>query len=298
MICDLCLPEVREVKTKDSSTSNLKTHLLHNHPAAHAELQNKTTRKSVTPNTSFTTSTPYDTPSDTPSAKKRKITSSSQPTITEAISRLSKYPIDSVKHKAITSKITKLLVKQMLPASLVESPEWLDLLHELNPQYQCPSRKHFSDSSIPTLYTQVKSQVLTDLKSATGISCTSDGWTSITTDPYLSLTVHFLTPAYELKSYCLRTIYMPMSHTAENLATMIRGILSEYDLYMDDITTFTTDNAANMKAAARVLGVSRIPCFGHILHNAINNAIKDNEKIQDMLTTCRTIVSTLHHVFK
>lgn len=288
VVCDLCLPVIKEVKTKDSSTSNLKTHLLHNHPAAHAELKNQTRASTSTP-CSESTMTPY-------LAKKRK--SEYQPTIAETVSRTSKYSTDSNKHKAITSKLTCLLVKQMLPSTLVESEEWIDLLQELNCQYVCPGRKHFSDKAIPSLYSHVKSVVMRDLQTASGISCTTDGWSSVTTDPYVSLTVHFLTPTYILKSYCLRTIYLPESHTADNIAVMIRGVLAEYDLYIDDIVTFTTDNAANMKAAARVLNVVRIPCFGHILHNAINKALEDQPTIETMVKACRTMVSTLHHSFK
>ena len=288
MRCDLCLPDIKEVKTKDSSTSNLKTHLFHNHPAAHADLHNKVAKGS--------SDSPF-TPTESSQAKKRKAVSS-QPTITEAIARYTKYTTDSVKHKNITSKITLLLVKQMLPPSLVESQEWTDLLHELNPQYVCPSRKHFSDNAIPSLYSQVKSVVMSDLKTAAGISCTTDGWSSVTTDPYVSLTVHFLTPTYMLRSYCLRTIYLPESHTAENIAAMIRSVLAEHDLCINDITTFTTDNGANMRAAVRVLDVIRVPCFGHVLHNSINKSLEGEEKIDTMLKDCRTIVSTLHHSFK
>lgn len=295
MICDLCLPDIKEVKTKDSSTSNLKTHLLHNHPAAHAELENKSAKgqHSVTETPSISTSS-------ITSSKKRKCNSgsSTQPTITQAVSWMTKYKLDSSKHKAITSKITILLAKQMLPPLLVDSAEWIDLLHELNPQYVCPGRKHFSNTAIPTLYTEVKSVVMGDLKTASGISCTTDGWSSITTDPYLSLTVHFLTPSYVLRSYCLRTIYLPESHTAENVAAMLRSVLAEYDLHIQDVTTFTTDNGANMKAAIRVLDVVRIPCFGHVLHNAINKSLEGEEKIGNMLKVCRTLVSTMHHSFK
>ena len=281
--CDLCLPDIKEVKTKDSSTSNLKTHLLHNHPSAHAELVSKVCQKSA---------------EASPASSKKRRVDSAQPTLKEAISRLTKYPTDSAKHKAITTKITVLLVKQMLPPLLVESQEWIDLLQELNSQYVCPSRKQFSDTEIPSLYTKVKSVVMNDLKSASGLSCTTDGWSSVTSDPFLSLTVHFLTPSYQLRSYCLRTIYLPESHTGENIVAMIRSILSEYDLHVNDVTTFTTDNGSNMKAAMRVLAVTRIPCFGHVLHNAVNNSIKDEPQINSMIKECRTIVSTMHHSFK
>lgn len=186
----------------------------------------------------------------------------------------------------------------MIPPTLVESDEWRDFLKELNGQYVCPGRRHFTNQSIPSLYNSMKAKVMAELQHASGISCTTDGWTSITTDPYVSLTVHFLDPKFQLKTYCLRTMYLPESHTSENIAAMIRTILREYEICLDDITSFTTDNGANMKAAVKLLNVTRIPCFGHVLHNAVNNGIARDQAIDDMLKSCRTIVSTMHHSFR
>ena len=211
---------------------------------------------------------------------------------------MTKYTKDSVKFKAITNRVTLLLVKQMLPISLVDTDEFIALIKELDARYVCPGRKYFSETAIPTKSTQVKELIMSDLKNASSISCTTDGWTSITTEPYVSLTVHYITPTWHLRTYCLRTIYLPESHTADNIASMIRNILVEFNLSLSNVTSFTTDNGANMKAAIRKLEITRIPCFGHILHNAINYSMKDHEKIQHMLKGCRTIVSTLNHSFR
>lgn len=209
-----------------------------------------------------------------------------------------KYHTTSVKHKAIDQRITNLLVCQMLPATLVDSEEWRDLWREVEPRFDCPGRRHYSNTAIPGKYARVKEAIMTDLKHIQGLSCTTDGWSSLTGDPYVSLTVHFMTPQWELRTYCLRTIYMPESHTGENVAQMLKTILGEYNLRLADVTTFTTDNGSNMKVAIRNLKLLRIPCFGHILHNAINNAIKNVAEVTSMLSACRTVVSTLNHSFR
>ena len=211
---------------------------------------------------------------------------------------MTKYTKDSIPFKTLTSKVTNLLVKQMLPLSLVDSEEFRDLLKQLDPRFECPGRKYFSQTAIPMKSTLVKEQIITDLQNATSISCTTDGWSSITAEPYVSLTVHFITPTWTLRTYCLRTIYLPDSHTADNIAMIIRNILSEFNLQISAVTSFTTDNGANMKAAIRKLEITRIPCFGHILHNAINYSMKDQVAVQQMLKECRTIVSTLNHLFR
>ena len=218
--------------------------------------------------------------------------------ITSTQERMTKYKPESTKYRCITNKITSLIVKQMLPPTLVESDEWRALMYELDPRYDCPGRKFFSHGAIPKKFSMVKERVMSDLKEASTFSCTTDAWSSVTTDPYLSLTAHFFTPNWQLRTYCLRTIYLPSSHTGDNIAKMIRTILSEYNLQLANVTSFTTDNGSNMKVAIRNLGVIRVPCFGHILHNAINNAVKEIPEIQAMLKSCRQLVSTLNHCFR
>lgn len=193
------------------------------------------------------------------------------------------------------SLITLVIVKQMLPALLVGSDDWRNLMTEMDPRYQCPSSKYYTTKSIAAKYTQCKEVIMRELSKPTSISCMTDGWSSITTDPYMSLAVHYLTPSWTLRTYCLRTIYMPQSHTGINIAHMLRTILAEFNLHISDITTFTTDNGSNMKVAIRELKVIRIPCFGRILYNAINISVKSLDEITTMLKECRALVSTLNH---
>lgn len=283
VICSLCKPALKEVKTSDSSTSNLRAHLKHNHPLQFASLDSKRCA------------------AESPTVVQPKIPHMSQchqPKITESINRMTKYKVESSKYRAINAKVTNLIVKQMLPTVMVESEDWKALMSELDPRYACPGRKFFSNSAIPAKYTAMKEKILSDLKNVIAVSCTTDAWSSVTTDPYLSLTVHFFTPNWQLRTYCLRTIYLPESHTGENIAKMLRTILAEYDIYTNQISAFTTDNGSNMKVAIRKLELTRLPCFGHVLHNAINYSVKDVKELQDMLKQCRQLVSTLNHCFR
>lgn len=186
----------------------------------------------------------------------------------------------------------------MLPFTLVDSQEFIDFCNELDPRYTVPDRRHFAEKAIPALFNEVKSQVKAELKEVDFVSCTTDGWSSCTTQPYLSLTVHFISPSWSMKTYCLRTIYMPTCHTGENVANMLKSILKEYDIMMSQVTSFTTDSAANMIKACKDLEVTRAPCFGHILHNSITNSIKGLERVDDMVKTCRKVVTTFSHSFR
>ena len=86
------------------------------------------------------------------------------------------------------------------------------------------------------------------------ISVTTDGWTSITGDPYLSLTAHFITTDWHLTTRCLFTMYSPESHTADHISNFVKEGVHEYGLRIGNVVSITTDSAANMVAAARKLG--------------------------------------------
>lgn len=285
MSCDLCKPTVKIIKIRDSSTSNLRSHLKTHHPLEHANLGSRSC-------TSISTTT-----------KKRKflpnVANEEQPTITECFQKQTKYDKRGSRHKDITSSVTNLIAGAMLPFDLVERKEFRDLLQKLDSRYELPSRNHFSKIAIPQLYTQMKESVMSVFKDESlKVSCTTDAWSSCTMEPYLSLTVHYINKDWKLETHCLRTIYMPESHTGENISNMLRDILREYGLQVSSVVSFTTDSGSNMVKACKELGVPRIPCFGHILHNAITSSLKKHDEVSKLFSLCRQIVSTFSHSFK
>ena len=81
------------------------------------------------------------------------------------------------------------------------------------------------------------------------ISVTTDRWTSINSDAYLSLTAHYITEDWALVTKCLCTHYAP-----DNIASFVKDMVHKYGLRMGNIVSITTDSAANVIAAARKLG--------------------------------------------
>ena len=55
-------------------------------------------------------------------------------------------------------------------------------------------------------------------------------WSSQTTEPYMSYTVHFVTDDCELKSRSLQTLYLPQDHTGENIAEALKETLESWEI--------------------------------------------------------------------
>ena len=85
----------------------------------------------------------------------------------------------------------------------------------------------------------------------------------------MSLTIHYITSDFELKSRCLETVYFPDDHTGENTAAGLQDALNSRDLSEQNQVCITTDNASNLVKAAEINKWTRLQCFGHRLHLAI-----------------------------
>ena len=125
----------------------------------------------------------------------------------------------------------------------------------------------------------------------------SDLWSSIGLKPYLSYTVHYISPDWKLESKCLQTHFMPEDHTAENLGEALKTTLESWDLLPEKQVCITTDSGSNIVKATRDLHWPRLACFGHNLHLAVSKAV-DDSRCSRALGLGRKIVSSFHTSWK
>ena len=62
------------------------------------------------------------------------------------------------------------------------------------------------------MFNTVKALVKSELENVDYFSATTDMWSSVNMTPYMSLTVHYPTTDWALKSRCLETVFMPPNH--------------------------------------------------------------------------------------
>ena len=111
--------------------------------------------------------------------------------------------------------------------------------------------------------------------------------------------MHYISPEWKLETKCLQTLFFPADHTAENIAETLKDALEQWDLEPTNQTCITTDNGSNILCAVRShLGWFYLSCFGHNLHLAISNSIKEDTRVQRALGVSRKIVTTFAHSWK
>ncbi len=188
--------------------------------------------------------------------------------------------------------MTHYLVEEMVPFRTVQKPAFKAMLQAFDKQYVPPDRKYFSQTSIPEKYLSVKDGIIRELKDVDHFSVTTDMWSSVNMMPYMSLTIHYLSANWELKSKCLETVFMPDSHTSDNLAEALRSSFQEWSLNERKLVRITTDNGANIVAAVRKHCWKWLNCFGHNLHLAVTNAMKtEKDRTARAMGVCRTLVA-------
>ncbi|KAL2102614.1 hypothetical protein ACEWY4_001782 [Coilia grayii] len=221
-----------------------------------------------------------------------------QTTIAAAFASVTPYDRSSRRHKEITSAVTHYIAKDMVPVNTVTKDSFKSLLRTMDRRYVFPSRTYFNQVAIPNLYTECKDKVLKGLENVEYYATTTDMWSSRTTEPYMSLTVHFVNGNFELKSRCLQTAYFPTDHTGENIAMGLKDCLSSWGLKEEAQTCITTDNATNMIKAMELNQWTRLQCFGHRLHLAIENAVKDDPRVKRATGLCKQVVGVFSHSWK
>nr|XP_055045531.1 E3 SUMO-protein ligase ZBED1-like [Misgurnus anguillicaudatus] len=222
-----------------------------------------------------------------------------QNTITNVFASIMPYDKSSPRHKEITDSITECLAKDMMPIHTVSKAGFQKMIRTLDKRYQLPSRNYFSQIAIPKHYNSRREEVQKEMASVTFFSTTTDLWSSRTSEPYISLTVHFVDEEFELKSRCLQTSYFPEDHTGETIALGLREALAAWDLCEECQVAITTDNGTNIVKAVELNQWTRIQCFGHRLHLAIENALKKKSQCISRATgICRKIVGHFSHSWK
>ncbi|XP_059410212.1 E3 SUMO-protein ligase ZBED1-like [Carassius carassius] len=232
-----------------------------------------------------------------PSSSPTPVVSKEKPMQQTQIAAFMPYDKQSKRHKDITKAVTNFLAKDMMPFTTVENVGFRKMISIIDPRYELPGRKYFSRAAIPALYGEVRERVEEQLKSVSYFTTTADLWSSRTSEPYLSLTVHFIDQDWKLVSLCLQTVYFPEDHTGESIAAGLADALASWGLREDRQVCITTDSGTNIIKAAELNRWTRLQCFGHRLNSAIEKVNQD-KRVDRAIGVCKKVVAAFSYSWK
>ena len=276
--CKLCL---KNVSARWANTSNLLNHLKLHHISEYREVARA--------QSSIPTSR---------SSRRDKFKKDGQQTLEQCVEKVKKFSTNSKEHRKLNEAVTNCLVRGVMPVYTVDKPGFRAMIQALNPRYQLPCKDYFSKVAIPSMYENTRAQISLKMKKeAHYFSATTDLWSSCTSDPYLSLTVHYVDTEWNLQSHCLQANYMPEDHTGEQLQDALSMAFDEWNLDSSKLVAVTTDNGSNIRLACELLKFRRLSCFGHNLDLAINKGLKDS-RIDRVLGLCRKVIASFSYSWK
>ena len=127
------------------------------------------------------------------------------------------------------------------------------------------------------------------------ITLTTDIWTSIATESYLTVTAH-IDSDWELQAFVLETIPFPDRHTGINIADKLKGLVKRWEI-MDNVMMVSHDQGSNMKAAMEILreecNWKSLHCAAHCLQLCILAGFSISAI--DRLSAAKKIVTHFHH---
>jgi len=145
--------------------------------------------------------------------------------------------------------------------NIVHHIGFTQLLKVLELRYQLPSDKYFSETLIPEMYSRVCLKVKDALTSTLHVSITTDIWSSVAQDSYISLTCHYVAKEdFTHKQLCLHAAPFNDRHTGEHIGSMMSRCLEKWDL-SSKVHVIVRDNGTNFVAGLRNAGLQSIPCL-------------------------------------
>ena len=187
------------------------------------------------------------------------------------------------------------VVKHDLPFQFTEYDGVKDMFAYLNSDVKFFSRKT-TKSDILKLYMREKKKLTETLQSFWGkIAFTSDCWTSLNTDGYISLTAHYIDKNWSLRKRILNFSFMPPPHTGAVLAEKILMLFKNWGgdrkvmcLTLDNATS--NDTCVDMlKCQLKLLcdgSYFHVRCCAHILNLIVKEGLRDVDEAVGKVREC------------
>uniref|UniRef100_A0A803N1U4 BED-type domain-containing protein n=1 Tax=Chenopodium quinoa TaxID=63459 RepID=A0A803N1U4_CHEQI len=174
------------------------------------------------------------------------------------------------------------------------------LINYINHDVKLVSRNTLK-ADVLKMFKREKDKLKEELSVVKGrISLTSDCWTSITTDGYMSLTAHFVDNQWNLQKKILNFRFLPPPHTGVHKSDHVYDFLKDWGI-QKKIMCITLDNASSNDVFADVIkneldlvcggDYFHVRCCTHILNLIVQDGLKEiNEavvKVRETVKYCK-----------
>ncbi|XP_075162786.1 E3 SUMO-protein ligase ZBED1-like [Haematobia irritans] len=184
-----------------------------------------------------------------------------------------------------------MIATDIQPFSIVDDIGFREFVKCLDHRYEVPCRAQLQKVHMVNFYSDLKTKLENVLGKVEYCAITTDCWTSRGNEGYITVTCHFLTDNFSLKSAVLSTrkLLEVTNHSASNIAVSLRAILDEWNIF-NKVTYIVTDNASSMIKACDILQKKHLPCFAHTVNLLVQDCLSEGN-LKELFAKCKKIVS-------
>ena len=188
-----------------------------------------------------------------------------------------------------TKSLALMCARDLRPISMCEGAGFRKFCSELNPTYEVPGKTCVSKNM--TCEYQEKSNLLREkLKSQVGVAFSTDHWSSMHMQGFITMTAHFLDANWNCQNFVLAMREVSERYTGENTALEIKSFIQEFEISDSQISGIVTDNASNMVVCGENLEMPHLRCFAHTLQLSIKGAFDSVRSITKVINGARQLV--------
>lgn len=201
--------------------------------------------------------------------------------------------------KKITSLIAEMIALDLQPYSFVDNVGFNRLLEYLKPQYSLPSPSYFSRTAIPGMYDNVKRIIMSRLKEAESgvVHFTSGIWMNNQTREYLTLTAHWVTFAssvcpHSKDHHCSALLAVSQVDCDYSGNSIQKQLECWWEAWVTSLGLQVGITVTDNPSIGKTLGEaehSSVQCFSHTVNLVVNEAIKSQRMVQNLLSLARKL---------
>jgi len=135
--------------------------------------------------------------------------------------------------------LAKLISMNQLPLSFCSSSGFRQFMAFVEPNYKIIKEEALK-KRLHILKSTVEEKIRNNLKDVQSVVGTSDCWSSLAQNSYITITAHVLDNDWSPLSFTLTTQEMKERHTALNIAERLENVFTDWDI-KDKFKTVITD---------------------------------------------------------
>lgn len=170
-------------------------------------------------------------------------------------------------------QLIKMIAKGQYDLEMADDKEFRKFVEMLNPTYKLPTRKILLESLLPRVYSKILKSIKNKIKRASSISISTDGWTSVLNDGYVTITAHYIdVETDKLCSAMIECMHLEKRYMSANIKDFLNEKFSEWNIE-NLVKVIVSNDAANISGAIHLGGWSLIPCFAHTIDLIVQSSI-------------------------